>query len=192
MRQQITLREAVIRAKLRGVPIDMGDLSDAIASGRLTATRDTLADLADLVERDLDYVPILNSGLIDDYGHPQRMPTTVNADDVDSWLAELAGQTPKHDKQGGRPSGRGLALLDQPLVEKIHQMWEQGDFASPIPLSKLPEKGIIYSRNYIDRLIKEGRFPKPVYLSPRRRAFVESEVDAWIKERADKRDEVAA
>ncbi len=63
---------------------------------------------------------------------------------------------------------------------------------SLIPLSKLPEKGILYSRNYIDRLIKSGSFPAPVYLSPRRRAFVESEIDAWIKARIDCRDKEAA
>ena len=62
---------------------------------------------------------------------------------------------------------------------------------SLIPLSRLSDKGIIYSRNYIDRLIKEGRFPKPIYLSPRRRAFVEAEIDAWIAERAEKREEAA-
>lgn len=61
-----------------------------------------------------------------------------------------------------------------------------------IPLQDLPSKGICYSRNYIDRLIKEGKFPKPVFLSPRRRAFVESEIDAWLKDRVDQRDKVAA
>jgi prophage regulatory protein len=61
-----------------------------------------------------------------------------------------------------------------------------------IPLNELPAKGINYSRNYIDRLIKEERFPKPVFLSPRRRAFLESEIDAWIKARVDQRDEVAS
>ena len=61
-----------------------------------------------------------------------------------------------------------------------------------IPLAELPAKGITYSRNYLDRLIKEGRFPKPVFLSPRRRAFIETEIDEWVKTRVDQRDEVAA
>ncbi|BCG80084.1 helix-turn-helix transcriptional regulator [Mesorhizobium sp. 113-3-3] len=61
-----------------------------------------------------------------------------------------------------------------------------------IPLENLPEKGITYSTSYLDKLIKDDRFPKPVFLSPRRRAFLESEIDAWIKARVDKRDEVAA
>ena len=63
---------------------------------------------------------------------------------------------------------------------------------SLIPLTKLSEKGITYSRNYIDRLIKAGAFPAPVYLSPRRRAFVESEIDAWIRARVEGRDKEAA
>lgn len=62
---------------------------------------------------------------------------------------------------------------------------------SLIPLSKLPDKGILYSRNYIDRLIREHRFPKPVFLSPRRRAFVEAELDDWIKQRVAERGEAA-
>jgi prophage regulatory protein len=57
-----------------------------------------------------------------------------------------------------------------------------------IPLTKLSDKGITYSRNYIDRLIKEDRFPKPVFLSPRRRAFIESEIDEWVKARVDERE----
>ncbi|RWK49428.1 MAG: AlpA family phage regulatory protein [Mesorhizobium sp.] len=61
-----------------------------------------------------------------------------------------------------------------------------------IPLNQLPSKGINYSRNYIDKLIREDRFPKPVFLSPRRRAFLESEIDAWLKARVDQRDKVAA
>lgn len=63
---------------------------------------------------------------------------------------------------------------------------------SLIPLTRLPDKGILYSRNYIDRLIKEDRFPKPVFLSPRRRAFVEEEIDAWLKARVEARNEEAA
>ncbi|RUW53747.1 AlpA family phage regulatory protein [Mesorhizobium sp. M8A.F.Ca.ET.021.01.1.1] len=57
-----------------------------------------------------------------------------------------------------------------------------------IPLAELPAKGITYSRNYLDRLIKEGRFPKPVFLSPRRRAFIETEIDEWVKTRVEQRE----
>lgn len=58
---------------------------------------------------------------------------------------------------------------------------------SLVPLSQLPSKGIRYSRNYIDRLIREGRFPQPVFLSPRRRAFLEAELDDWIDQRVKER-----
>lgn len=50
-----------------------------------------------------------------------------------------------------------------------------------IPLNKLGEFGITYSRNYLARLIKEGKFPKPVYLTPRRRAFVRDEIEAYLR-----------
>ncbi|WP_352562624.1 AlpA family phage regulatory protein [Mesorhizobium sp. M0037] len=60
-----------------------------------------------------------------------------------------------------------------------------------VAFSERPSKGIVYSRNYIDRMIKEHRFPKPVFLSPRRRAFVEVDLDAWVKARVDQRDAVA-
>lgn len=62
-----------------------------------------------------------------------------------------------------------------------------------IPVDKLPkEKGIDYSRTHLARLIKAGGFPKPVFLSPRKRAFVESEIDAWLEARAGKRAEEMA
>ena len=33
----------------------------------------------------------------------------------------------------------------------------------------------------IDRLIKRGQFPPKVKLSPRRKVFLRSEIDEWIK-----------
>ena len=35
----------------------------------------------------------------------------------------------------------------------------------------------------IDRLIKRGQFPLKVKLSPRRKVFLRSEIDEWIKTR---------
>ncbi|OAN88970.1 hypothetical protein A8B84_10350 [Marinobacter sp. EhC06] len=37
-------------------------------------------------------------------------------------------------------------------------------------------------------LIAEGRFPKPIKLSVRSVGWLESEVQAWIKEQAEKRE----
>lgn len=43
------------------------------------------------------------------------------------------------------------------------------------------------SRFAIDCLLAKNDFPRPIYLSPRRIAYVEAEVNAWIKRRASHR-----
>jgi prophage regulatory protein len=43
-------------------------------------------------------------------------------------------------------------------------------------------------RTQIETLIKEGRFPKPVKLSTRRIAWLESEIIAWQQQRIGERD----
>jgi prophage regulatory protein len=56
-----------------------------------------------------------------------------------------------------------------------------------------PEKGVSYSREHLARLIKAQRFPSPVVLStddrgtPKRIAWLEAEIDAWIADAAAKR-----
>ena len=49
-------------------------------------------------------------------------------------------------------------------------------------------KGLPYSRVHVERLVREGKFPPPVRLSPARLAFVEAEVDQWLAERIAARD----
>jgi prophage regulatory protein len=44
----------------------------------------------------------------------------------------------------------------------------------PAVLSRVP-----FSKATLWREIKAGRFPKPVDIAPRRRAFFEDEIDAW-------------
>ncbi|WP_274851348.1 helix-turn-helix transcriptional regulator [Serratia marcescens] len=49
-----------------------------------------------------------------------------------------------------------------------------------------------YGKAWLYRLITQGRFPRPIKIGSRAIAFVESEVDAWIKQRIDEsRGEVA-
>jgi prophage regulatory protein len=43
-----------------------------------------------------------------------------------------------------------------------------------------PEKGIPYTRDHLRRKADSGEFPQPIAISPRRIAWVESEVDEWI------------
>lgn len=49
-------------------------------------------------------------------------------------------------------------------------------------------KGIAYSRVHLDRLEKQGAFPKKIHLGPAMVGWVESEVDAWLAERVARRD----
>ncbi len=62
-----------------------------------------------------------------------------------------------------------------------------------IPYDQLkPEKGIGYSKTQLWRLMKAGKFPRAVKLGESRNAWVEAEIDAWIKERMAARDAEAA
>jgi predicted DNA-binding transcriptional regulator AlpA len=47
-----------------------------------------------------------------------------------------------------------------------------------------PLKGICLGRVQINRLIVEGKFPKPVKYSAQRMGWYEDEIDAWIAEQA--------
>lgn len=50
------------------------------------------------------------------------------------------------------------------------------------------EKGVPFSRQWIHRLVKDGQFPKPIQCGANRIAFLESEVDTWIKDRMENRE----
>jgi prophage regulatory protein len=50
-------------------------------------------------------------------------------------------------------------------------------------------KGIHYCRMHIDRLEKAGKFPKRVQIGQNSVAWLEHEVDAWIKARVDAREQ---
>jgi prophage regulatory protein len=52
-------------------------------------------------------------------------------------------------------------------------------------------KGIPFSRQYLDVLVDKGRFPKPVYLGPMTKGWVEAELDAWLAERIAARNSAA-
>jgi predicted DNA-binding transcriptional regulator AlpA len=53
----------------------------------------------------------------------------------------------------------------------------------------LPSKGITWSREHTRRMWESGRFPKPFKLSDRGwNVWAEDEIDAWLKQRANKRD----
>jgi prophage regulatory protein len=51
-------------------------------------------------------------------------------------------------------------------------------------IKELPSLGITYSRFHLSRLTREGKFPQPIRLSANRIAWLESELQNWIRERA--------
>jgi predicted DNA-binding transcriptional regulator AlpA len=52
-----------------------------------------------------------------------------------------------------------------------------------LTIKDLPEKGIQYHVNHLRRLWRDGRFPVPKHLSPRKLVWEEAEIDAWIETR---------
>jgi|EndMetStandDraft_8_1072994.scaffolds.fasta_scaffold82784_1 prophage regulatory protein len=61
-----------------------------------------------------------------------------------------------------------------------------------LSLSDLRARGITFSRQWLHKLVRENKFPKPVKVGNRTLAWVESEVDAWMAARVDQRDSCAA
>jgi prophage regulatory protein len=57
-----------------------------------------------------------------------------------------------------------------------------------IPMDALDKKSIPYSRAHLYRLIRAKKFPAPVRLGENRIAFLESEIDDWLKEKIAARD----
>jgi prophage regulatory protein len=51
-----------------------------------------------------------------------------------------------------------------------------------------PLKGISYSKAHLFRLIRAGKFPKPIRLGENRIAFPEHEIDAWVESKVAERD----
>jgi prophage regulatory protein len=50
------------------------------------------------------------------------------------------------------------------------------------------EKGISYSKPHLYRLIKAGKFPRPVPLGENRIGFVEAEIEGWLQAKVAERD----
>jgi prophage regulatory protein len=52
-----------------------------------------------------------------------------------------------------------------------------------------PLKGIVWTRRHINRLIKAGRFPRPLKIGDATVARAEDEIDAWLGEHLAERDQ---
>lgn len=56
-----------------------------------------------------------------------------------------------------------------------------------LPLREVLHR-VSLSRSCVYRLIADRKFPKPVPLGSTRKAFLESEVEAWMSARVDERE----
>ena len=67
------------------------------------------------------------------------------------------------------------------------------DFKAPLRLLRLPEvrERTGHSTSIIYAQISRGDFPRPVKTGPRSVGFVESEIEAWIRDRIAARDRVS-
>ena len=61
-------------------------------------------------------------------------------------------------------------------------------------LMKVTEVAIYINtcKSQVYKLVKQGRFPKPIKIGERGSAWLVSEVDAWLQSRVDLRDEEVA
>jgi prophage regulatory protein len=56
----------------------------------------------------------------------------------------------------------------------------------------LREKGIKFTRQHRHRLIRRGKFPRPIKVGLNTNAWIESEIDEYLKSCIAKRDRLAA
>jgi prophage regulatory protein len=61
-----------------------------------------------------------------------------------------------------------------------------------LDLPDLKAKGIKYTRVHIARLERAKKFPKHINLGGNRTAWIEEEIDQWLREKAAERDNPAA
>lgn len=52
------------------------------------------------------------------------------------------------------------------------------------------EKKLSIGHSKIYRMIEENQFPRPIKLGPKSVGWLESEIDEWVQEKIDERDEV--
>ncbi|MFO0388232.1 MAG: helix-turn-helix transcriptional regulator [Alphaproteobacteria bacterium] len=58
-----------------------------------------------------------------------------------------------------------------------------------ISRQNLKLKGIKFTNTHLSNLEKEGKFPKRIFVGRRTVAWIESEIDAWLAQRMQAREE---
>jgi prophage regulatory protein len=59
-----------------------------------------------------------------------------------------------------------------------------------LSFSDLRDRGIPFCRQYVHKLIKKGEFPPPLKIGGKTNAWVESEIDQYLKDRLARRDDM--
>ena len=54
------------------------------------------------------------------------------------------------------------------------------------------KKGIVWSQPHIYRMIRAGKFPRPIKLGESTTAWIEAEIDSWLAGLAAERETTAA
>ena len=57
-----------------------------------------------------------------------------------------------------------------------------------LTFDELREHGVLYTRQHLARLERDGHFPKRVAIGANRVGWVESEIDAFVKKAMDRRE----
>jgi prophage regulatory protein len=93
---------------------------------------------------------------------------------------------------------RELATVETGIVRTRERGTAAAQTRTPAPatvtkkilrMSELTEV-VGLSRAWINKLVRDGAFPRPIKLGPRSRGFLCEEVDFWIAQRAAERDAV--
>ena len=64
-----------------------------------------------------------------------------------------------------------------------------GDIVMRLLSKRQLKEMVLYSPQHIARLEKAGLFPKRVHIGPNRVGWVEAEVQDWLRERMDRRED---
>lgn len=78
-------------------------------------------------------------------------------------------------------------LGPDPTIADLLREIAMGDAQQPVRLVTYPElrtrKGISWTRQYVDRIERDGKFPQRIQTGANSIAWLEAEIDAWIRAR---------
>jgi prophage regulatory protein len=70
-------------------------------------------------------------------------------------------------------------------VKRKASAGEESGPARYLSFRDLQAKGIDYAGTHLRRMWKDDRFPKPIYLSPRKIVWREDVIDAWVASKTE-------